>query len=207
MLSSKLSKPCFYLESKADVTELMSMRHNLKKKFGIKITSNVFLIQTLAQAAAEYPLMLGTINGGSIRIGGEINVGFAVNAPQGLVVPVIRQADKKNLPQTAEIERLLTEKALSNKLSLDDIQDETIALSNLGAYGTDSFIGIVPPPASTILAAGSIIPAVIVRNGIPAVRKVMSLTIAVDHRIVNGVYAAQFLNSLREKLEQPGWMV
>jgi len=207
MLKSKQSKPSFYIESKADVTELMGLRPRLKKTFGVKITSNAFLIGALALAVREYPLMAGKFESGvpgdNIKIADCVNVGFAVSAPQGLIVPVIKEADKKSLAEIAHLEKLLTEKARSNKLTLEEMQEETIALSNLGAYGVDSFVGIVPPAISAILAVGNIIPTVVPRDGKPAIRKMMSLTLAVDHRVVDGTYAARFLNFIKEHLQNP----
>ncbi|UCF43951.1 MAG: 2-oxo acid dehydrogenase subunit E2 [Planctomycetota bacterium] len=207
MLKAKQSKPCFYIELKADVTELMGMRPKLKKQEGIKITTNAFYIRALATAVKEYPLMVGRLSGDSIRLADCINVGFAVNAPQGLVVPVLKEADKKTLAEIARLEKLLTEKARSNKLTLEDLEGETIALSNLGSYGVDSFVGIVPPPASTILAVGNVINEVVPKDGKPAVRKMVSLTLAVDRTVADGVYAAQFLNLIKEQLQNPQQLV
>ncbi|MHC4519524.1 MAG: 2-oxo acid dehydrogenase subunit E2, partial [Planctomycetota bacterium] len=158
MLASKRTKPCFYIERKADVTELLGRRHKISKALGVKITSNTFLIRALALGARQYPLMLGRLVAEDtkappaepvIQIPEAINVGFAVNSPQGLVVPVIRNADRKMLAEIATEERALTRKARSNKLTLEEIEGETIALSNLGAYGIDTFLGIVPLPAGT----------------------------------------------------------
>lgn len=207
MLQSKLTKPCFYLEAKADVTEIMDIRHSLKKKLGIKITTNTFYILAIAAAAKKYPLVVGSLSGNYIKIADEINVGFAVNAPHGLVVPVIKKADTKTLAEIAAEEESLTNKARSNKLTLDDIEGETIALSNLGAYDIDSFIGIVPPQASTILSVGNAVRAVVVKDGKPAARKVVSLTVAADHRVVDGVYAAGFLSCIKEQLQDPQCMI
>jgi len=207
MSQSKQSKPCFYIESKADVTELMTLRPALKKSLGIKVTTNAFFIRALALAVRKYPVMVGGLEGDNIKVADAINVGFAVNAPQGVVVPVIRDADKKTLAQIAALEQSLTEKARSNQLTLQDMEAETVALSNLGAYDIDSFIGIVPPPASTILAVGNVIRTVCPVDGKPAVRKVASLTLAVDHRIINGTYAAKFLNFIAEQLENPRQLV
>ncbi|MBA7713054.1 Dihydrolipoyllysine-residue succinyltransferase component of 2-oxoglutarate dehydrogenase complex [subsurface metagenome] len=203
MLSAKQSKPCFYIESKVDTTELMGLRPKLSKSAGVKITSNAFFIRALALAVKKYPLMVGTIEGDSIKIADCINVGFAVNAPQGLVVPVIKDADKKTLAEIARIEKLLTEKARSNKLTLEQMEAETIALSNLGAYGIDSFVGIVPPPTSTILAVGNVIPTVICKDSKTTTRKMVSLTLAVDRRVINEAYAAQFLSFIKEQLQNP----
>jgi len=207
MLESKRSKPCFYIESKADVTELMGLRPRLKKSLGVKITTNAFYIRALALAVKKYPIMVGRLDGDGIRIADCVNVGFAVNAPQGVVVPVIKDAEKKTLAEIARLEELLTEKGRSNKLTLGEMEGETIALSNLGSYGIDSFFGIVPPPASTILAVGNVIKMVSSKDGKTAVRKMVSLSLAVDHRVINGAYAAQFLNCITEQLQNPQKLV
>jgi pyruvate dehydrogenase E2 component (dihydrolipoamide acetyltransferase) len=203
MLRSKLTKPCFYIESKADVTELMALRLKLGKSLGVKITSNAFFIRVLALAARKYPLMVGKPDEDYIRLADAINVGFAVNTPQGLVVPVIKHAGKKNLAEIARQEKLLTKKARSNKLTLVEMEGETVALSNLGVYGIDSFLGIVPPPTSIILCVGNVVRTVVPADGQIVTRKITGLSLAVDHRIINGVYAAEFLKFIVEQLQNP----
>jgi len=212
MLRSKRSKPCFYIELKADVTEMMGLRHNLTKALRTKITSNAFFVRALALAVRQYPMMVARVIeenqiGGRriayIRIAEAINVGFAVNAPQGLVVPVIKNADNKTLAQIASEEKLLTEKARSKKLRLEDIEGQTIALSNLGAYGIDSFIGIVPPPTSTILDVGNVLQAVVAKDGQIKARKMVNLSLAVDRTVICEYYAARFLQSIKGLIEKP----
>jgi len=203
MLAAKREKPCFYIRSRADLTELMSLRPKLRKTFRVKITTNTFYIKALATAAERFPLAVGRLAGDTIKIADSINAGFAVNAPQGLVVPVIKDANRKTLPQIAELEKTLIELARDNKLSPEQMEGETIAVSNLGAYDIDSFLGIVPPPASVILAVGNVIQKFVPLNGKPAVRKLVSLSLAVDSRVVNEVYAAKFLNCICESLQNP----
>jgi pyruvate dehydrogenase E2 component (dihydrolipoamide acetyltransferase) len=203
MLKAKLSKPCFYVESKADITELMAIRPKLRKSLGVKITTNAFYIRALGLAVQKYPLVVGRFDGGNIRIAEHVNVGFAVNAPQGLVVPVVKDAGEKTLPEIAREEASLTDKARDNQLTLEDIEGETVALSNLGVYGIDSFLGIVPPPASTILAVGNVIPTVVCENDKIIVRKIISLSLAADQRVINETYAAEFLNFITEELQNP----
>jgi len=207
MTKSKAEKPCFYIEVKADVTELMDMRHELKKTLGVKVTTNAFFIKAIALAAKKYPLAVGRLDGDNIIIADAVNVGFAVNASHGLVVPVVKDADKKSIAEIANLEQLLTEKARSNKLTLEEIEGETIGLSNLGVYGTDSFIGIVPPPASVILAVGNVVKMVLPKEGRPTVCKVVSLTLSADHRIINGTYAADILNHIKNSLQTPQQLV
>ena len=203
MLKSKQTKSCFYLEARADVTELMALRPRLRKSFGVRITTNAFYIHILGMGAQNYPLVVGRLAGGEITIAERINVGFAVNAPQGLVVPVVKDAADKTLPEIGREETLLTDKARDNKLTLEEIEGETIALSNLGAYGIDSFLGIIPPPASTILSIGNVIPAVVCSNGEIAVRKIVSLSVAADRRVLGETYAAEFLDYIKDRLQNP----
>lgn len=207
MLHSKLTKPCFYLESKADLTELMAIRPRLRKSLGVRVTTNAFYIRVLGLAARQYPLATGRFEDDRISLADAINVGFAVNAPQGLVVPVVKNACDKTLAEIAREEKLLTDRARDNELTLEEIEGETIALSNLGAYGIDSFVGIVPPLASTILSVGNVLAEVVCRNGRITARKMVSLSLAADHRVVDPVYAAQFLGFIREKLQDPHQLI
>jgi len=214
MLASKRSKPCFYLEIRADVTELMGMRHRLSKRLGVKITSNAFFIRALALAATEYPLMVGRFTDQDepeaeavIRIADHVNVGFAVNTARGLIVPVVKHAERQSLAEIAQEEKRLTAGARSNTLILEDLEGETVALSNLGAYDIDQFFGIVPPPVSAILAAGKIAATAAPHDGRFVVRKTVSLSLAVDHKVVDSEYAARFLQYLTGQLEAPECLV
>jgi len=216
MLAAKHNKPCFYLALRADVTDLMAMRHDLSKTLGVKVTSNAFFIRALALVAREYPLMVGRLvhlepqdsqPTEVIRIADHVNVGFAVNSPQGLVVPVVQSAETRTLAEIAAQEKSLTDRARSNKLTLDDIEGMTLGLSNLGAFDIDSFLGIVPPPASAILTAGKVVQTPVPWNGHVIVRKTVNLSLAADHRIVDSVYAASFLQSLAQRLEDPQRLV
>ncbi|MHC4271079.1 MAG: 2-oxo acid dehydrogenase subunit E2 [Planctomycetota bacterium] len=203
MQVSKLTKPCYYVNSKADITEFMALRPKLRKSLKVKITTNTLYIHTVALSVKKFPLMIGRIDGEYIKIPNEINVGFAVNAPQGLVVPVIRNADKLNLAETAKIEQGLIEKARDNQLTLEHMEGGTIALSNLGPYGIDSFIAIVPPQTSTIISVGNVVQRIVPHNGKIEKRRIVTLNITVDSRVVNEIYASRFLSFIKEKLENP----
>jgi pyruvate dehydrogenase E2 component (dihydrolipoamide acetyltransferase) len=207
MLASKRTKPCFYLTAQADVTEMIALRTKLKKTLGIKVTTNTFYIRALALSCEKFPLMIGRLDGDTIKIPNDINVGFAVTAPHGLVVPVVKNADQKTLAVIAQIEKDLTDKSRSNTLTLDDMENETIALSNLGSYAVDSFIGILPPQTSTILSVGHAASCVIPGKDCFEDRKILSMTLAVDHRVINGSYAAQFLGCVKDYLENPTLLI
>ena len=203
MSLSKRTKPCFYLKAKADITDLMAMRPKLRKTFNVKITTNTFYIYILAQAVKRYPLSVGLYKDDKIKIAPAANIGFAVNAPHGLVVPVIKNAHLKSLAEIAEQEKILTEKARDNQLILEEIEGETIALSNLGVYGIDSFFAIIPPPASSILSVGNVIREALPKNGRLQVRKTVNLAVVADRMVVNEFYAAEFLNFIKENLQNP----
>jgi pyruvate dehydrogenase E2 component (dihydrolipoamide acetyltransferase) len=211
MLESKLSKSCFSIESKADVTEMMALRPRLGKSLGVRVTSNSFLIRALAVATARHPLMMGIVHAANstmtVRIPEAVNVGFPVHAPQGLVVPVIKNAEKRALADIAKLEKQLTEKARSNKLTLEEMQGQTIGLSNLGVYGIDSFCGIVSPVASAILAVGNVIKTAWPDDGRISVRRLMSLALTADRRVVYETYAAGFLNDIIKQLQDPQQLV
>jgi pyruvate dehydrogenase E2 component (dihydrolipoamide acetyltransferase) len=213
MTESRRRKACFYIESKADVTELMALRPKLSKTLGIKITSNAFLIRALALAAEKYPIMTGLCElydmncNPQILVADAINVGFPVHAPQGLVVPVIKNAGQKTLTQIAELEKLLTEKSRDNTLTLEEIEGQTIGLSNLGVYGVDSFFAVPVPVTSTILAVGNVIRMVVPKNGQMTVHRMMSLSLSVDRIVSDEIYAARFLSFIIDELQNPQQLV
>jgi pyruvate dehydrogenase E2 component (dihydrolipoamide acetyltransferase) len=179
------------------------LRHEIKKTTGQKVTTNAFYIKALAKAAIKYPLVLGKLEDDRITIPQFVNVGFAVNAPQGLIVPVIKNAEEKSLLEIAALEKQLTDKARNNSITLTEMECETIALSNLGVYGVDSFFGIVPPPAAVILSVGNVSADIKLQNGSFFAIKKIVLSVAADQRILNGDYAGKFLNCVTEILENP----
>ena len=197
---SKQNIPCFYLQRKADISELLDMRRGAGKERSVKITTNDFLVKAMGLAAERFPLLAGWIHDDDIVIAETVNVGFAVAAPHGLVIPVIRDAQKKNIAQIAVESAELTQKARSNLLHADDVTGSCLMLSNLGVYGIDSFIAVPSPRRASVLAVGNILK-------IPVsdmeTRRYMDLTLSVDHRVVNGDYAAIFLSAVADLLEHP----
>jgi pyruvate dehydrogenase E2 component (dihydrolipoamide acetyltransferase) len=201
MLQSKRQIPCFYLFVKADVTELVSLRGELNKSSTPKISYNDFIMRAVAVALEKFPLMAGRLAGDTILLPESIDIGLAVFAPAGLVVPVIRNVQKKDVAGIANDSSVLIEKARNNKLSLADLEDGCITISNLGSYGIDSFIPIVLPGQCAILGIGRITDTCVPSDHDIMVRKLMSITLSADHRIVNGAYAGQFLDFVRKLLE------
>ncbi|HPD48489.1 MAG TPA: 2-oxo acid dehydrogenase subunit E2 [Anaerohalosphaeraceae bacterium] len=205
MLQSKRSKPYCYLECVADLTELTAFRKPYCKETGLRVTTNDFFFCAMARAVQVYPLMAGQLDpsGDFIRISKHIGVGFAVSAPQGLVVPVIKEVEGKSLAEIAEASDRLLKRARANKLTPDDFHGDTIVLSGLGMYGVHSFLAIAPPGATGILSIGNICDTIRPTDGDMIVRKTMSVSLAVDRRIVDEFYAARFLRYVVSQLEDP----
>jgi pyruvate dehydrogenase E2 component (dihydrolipoamide acetyltransferase) len=201
MLKSKREIPCFYLTVRADVTGMVNLRTKLNETGNVKISYNDFIMKAVATGLEKFPIMTGQLVGDSIKLADAIHVGLAIAVPDGLVAPVVKDVNKKNVTQIARDSQALAERAQSNKLSPIDLEGGCITVSNLGSYGIDSFIPIVVPGQCSILGIGRITDTCVPDNGTVSVRKLMNMTLSVDHKVANGAYAAQFLDFVRKLLE------
>jgi pyruvate dehydrogenase E2 component (dihydrolipoamide acetyltransferase) len=201
MVKSKREIPCFYLTSKVDVTELAQLKAKLDGTGDTETTYSGFIIKAVATALAEFSLMTGQVEGDVIKLAEAINIGLAVEAPNGVVVPVVKDADKKDVRQIAQETRRLAEKAQNGKLLAEELEGACITVSNPGALGIDTFIPIVIPGQCSGFGVGRIIEACVSAHGDTAIRKLMKLSISVDHKIANGAYAARFLDTVKKLLE------
>jgi pyruvate dehydrogenase E2 component (dihydrolipoamide acetyltransferase) len=201
MLKSKQEIPCFYLTVKADVTELVSLRTKMNEAGDVKVAYNDFIIKAVAMGLEKYPIMTGQLAGDAIRLAETINIGLAISVPDGLVAPILKDVNKKGVRQIARDSQALIEKAKSNRLAPMDLEGGCITVSNLGAFGIDNFIPIVVPGQCSILGVGRITDTCVPDNGGIAIRKLMNMTLSVDHKVANGAYAAQFLDFARKQLE------
>ena len=147
--------------------------------------------------------MTGQPAGDFIQLAPQIHIGLAITIPDGLVAPLVRDADQKSLFQIAAYTKNLIARAKANKLSPDDLAGGCITVSNLGAFGIDFFLPIVVPGQCSIIGVGQITDTPLPIDGNIIVRKLMNLTISVDHRVVNGAEAAQFLDFIKKTLENP----
>jgi len=205
MLQSKRSKASAYLRMRADLTDLVSLRKAYCRRTKTRVTTNDFFIYAIAQAVKEYPLMAATIDpdGNDLVIAESIGVGFAVAAPQGLVVPVLKQMNDKTLAQTAVESEGLLKHARSNKLLPDDFDGANMVLTGLGMYGIESFYAISPPSATGILSIGNIEEAIVPSEDGFQTRKMMYVALAFDQRVMDEFYAAKFLRMVVDLLEDP----
>ncbi|MFI4911716.1 MAG: 2-oxo acid dehydrogenase subunit E2 [Sedimentisphaeraceae bacterium JB056] len=208
MVYSKRNQPCFYINMKADITNLSKFRRKASRKLKARLTTNDFFFMAMSNATCEYPLLAGRIKNQTIEISKNVNIGFAVAGPDDkLFVPVVKATDKKNIAEIANDSALLTQQAKAGKLTLQQMSDATIALSGLGMFGIEAFIAILPPDMPSILAIGKPEDELVVIDGDIKVRKLISLTLAVDRRIVSPDYAAKFLNCIKTQLENPETLI
>jgi pyruvate dehydrogenase E2 component (dihydrolipoamide acetyltransferase) len=199
MAASFRDVPHFYLDRSVDVRELVKMRQNtfpqIEKQTGVHLTYTDILLKAIAVALEAHPELNRSWHEDGIVRHSSINVGIAVQAPGRLLVPVLRNVDKLSLVDLGKERSSLVSMAQAGRLSPEYMAGASCSLSNLGAYGVDHFHAIINPPESAILAAG--------RIADRAVVPVLSLSLSVDHRLVDGTLAAAFLNSIVQAIESP----
>ena len=200
LTQSKQTIPHFYVTVAIDMSDLMKKRKKLKEE-GINLSVNVFIIKAVALALKEFPNVNSFCDGNSVSHKSKVNIGMAVSVDNGLVVPVIANADRKGLDEIQAESGELAEKARSGKLTPDEMKGGTFTISNMGMMNVESFQAIVNPGESAILAVASCIPTPVVRDGEIVIRDIMKVTVSADHRVVDGAMAASFANCIREKLE------
>jgi pyruvate dehydrogenase E2 component (dihydrolipoamide acetyltransferase) len=204
MLESKRTIPCYYLNIDADVSDLVCLRNKINARDPEhKITFNDFVLKACGLALAVFPVVNSRWATAGIERRGVANVGFAVALDDGLIVPVVRDVDKKSLREISLESALLVERARSRKLQTQEYQGGCMTVSNLGMYGIKSFVPVVNPGESSILGLGLVEDRVVYRQGGIQVRKMMTLTLSADHRMVDGAVGAQFLEAIRDLLEVP----
>ncbi len=203
MLQSKQEIPCFYLTTEVDATEMVKHRVNVNAAGNVKVSFNDFIVRAVAIGLKHFPILTGQLVGDHIQLAENINIGLAISVKDGLVAPLIKDADKKTPAQIADYAKGLIERAKNNKLSIDDLQGGCCTVSNLGGFGITSFIPIVVPGQCSIVGIGKIADTCVPVDGNIMVRKMMSMTISVDHKVANGTDVAQFLNVVKKLLENP----
>jgi pyruvate dehydrogenase E2 component (dihydrolipoamide acetyltransferase) len=203
MLKSKREIPCFYLTVRVDMTDLVACRAKMNEAGSVKVAFNDFIMKAVATGLEKFPMMTGQLAGDAIKLADAIHVGLAISVPDGLVAPLVKDVNKKDVRQIARDSQALIERTRNDKLDLSDLEGGCITVSNLGAFGIESFIPIVVPGQCSILGVGRITDTCVPDNGNILVRKLMNMTLSVDHKVTNGAYAAQFLDFVKKMLEDP----
>ena len=211
LLTSKTTIPHFYLHVEVDAAPLMALRAQVneqaEKTHGNKYSVNDFILKAVINAAETVPAINASFAGDHIVKYKHVGLSVAIAVEDGLVTPVIKQAESKSLLAISRAVKDFAVRAKDKKLKPDEFDGGTITVSNLGAWGIQSFDAIVNPPQAAILSVGAAIEKPIVKNGqvMPGLR--MNLGLSCDHRVVDGAVAAQFLSEVRKLIEQPALML
>ena len=200
---SKFSAPHYYLIVEINMDKAIAARNEINSLPDTKISFNDMIIKAVAIALRKHPQVNSSWKEDKIIHHGNINVGVAVAIPDGLVVPVLKNADQMNYNQISANVKDLAGRAKSKGLKANEMEGSTFSVSNLGMFGIETFTSIINQPNSAILSVGAIIEKPIVKNGAIVVGNTMKLSLACDHRVVDGATGAQFLQTLRTYLEQP----
>ena len=207
---SKQQIPHFYETIDIDVESLWSLRGALNaqlEKQKIKLSLADFISKAVCVALKQNPAVNATFDGAQITRHADVHLGIAVAVPDGLIVPVLKHADKMGLKELRERTGPLIDRARSGKQKQDEVNGGTFTISSLGAFGIREFSAIINPPQVAILAVGSAEKRAVVRNDQIVARTMMSVTLSADHRVVDGATAAEFLRTLKSLLEEPGMML
>ncbi|MBV9110865.1 MAG: 2-oxo acid dehydrogenase subunit E2, partial [Gemmatimonadetes bacterium] len=203
--------PHFFLTIEIDMGEAMRLRGKINERFkdqGVKVSPNDLVIKAVAAALRKHPWVNAAWTGDAIRFHDHAHIGVAVAVDEGLITPVIRDADRKGVTEIATEVRELAGRAREKKLKPEEYTGSTFSISNLGMFGIEEFTAVINPPEAAILAVGAIGPKVVVdESGDMAVRQRMRVTLSCDHRVIDGATGAKFLETLKSYLEEPMMMV
>jgi pyruvate dehydrogenase E2 component (dihydrolipoamide acetyltransferase) len=199
---SKAPIPHFYITADVDMGEAMRMVEESKSSRSL-VSINHLVITASARALRLHPGINASFAGDKIRIWRRIDIGIAVALEDGLIVPVVRDCGSKSLTEIAEEERALVKRTRNRELKPEEYTAATFLISNLGTYDIDNFIAVILPPAAAALAIGSVRDVPVVRNERVDVGRRMKITLSCDHRVIDGVAGAKFLQTLKQELEHP----
>ena len=205
--NSKFTAPHFYLNVEVDMDNAMASRKTINGIPDVKVSFNDMVVKACAMALKKHPQVNTSWTEANTITHKHIHVGVAVAVADGLLVPVIKHTDQLSLTQIGATVRDLAGKARDKKIKVDEMQGSTFTVSNLGMFGIESFTSIINQPNSAILSVGAIVEKPVVKNGQIVVGNTMKLTLACDHRTVDGAVGAQFLQTLKTFIENPVTML
>ena len=205
MTESKRDAPHFYLTTEIEMTECARLKRALdaSRPDGPKISYTHLILRAIALALTQHPRVNARFAGDAIEFPPAINLGLAVALDEGLIVPVIHDCEKKDVFEIALTARAVVDRVRAGKPHGDDLSGGTFTLSNLGMYEVDEFSAVINPPQAAVLATGSVVERPVVRNGAIVAALTMRATLSCDHRVLNGAEGAEFLQTLKRRLENP----
>jgi pyruvate dehydrogenase E2 component (dihydrolipoamide acetyltransferase) len=195
--------PHFFLGRDVDASALVAWREAAQTRSDLKLTYTDLLVMLAAHSLCRHPRLNAACQNGTIVANADVHIGIAVAVEDGLLVPVIRHAERLGLGELAAVRGDLVGRSQTGKLTPDDLAGGTFTISNLGMFGVDRFSAIINPPQAAILAVGRIVDKVVAVAGQPAVRPMLGLNLSCDHRVVDGARAARFLDDLAAAIEDP----
>jgi len=198
--------PTFYLTIEVDMTRMIEARERINERLadkGVKASINDYVIKAVAAALARHPEVNASWQENVIRRHNRVHIGVAVAVEDGLITPIVRDADVKGVAQISAEVRELAGRAREKKLKPEEYTGATFSISNLGMFGIDEFTAIINPPEAAILAIGRVEEKVVAENGMPVVQPRMRVTMSCDHRVIDGATGAKFLQTVRAFLEEP----
>jgi pyruvate dehydrogenase E2 component (dihydrolipoamide acetyltransferase) len=202
MSEVKPGVPHFYVSMDVEMDEVMKLREDAKAS-GLKVSVNDVIVKAAGVALRRYPKINVSLQGDQVVQFQNADVGIAVALEEGLITPVIKDADQKPLASLGEEARSLAERARKRALKPDEYSGGSVTISNLGMFGVNAFIAVINPPQSAIVAVGTVEPKAVVRNGQLVVRQMMTATLSGDHRVIDGATGAEYLRELKTLLEKP----
>jgi pyruvate dehydrogenase E2 component (dihydrolipoamide acetyltransferase) len=203
LAESKFTAPHFYVTVEIDMDRAVALREELVATEEIKLSYNDMVVKACAVALTRFPMVNASWTGDTITTHAEVHVGVAVALPDGLITPVVRQADRKPIVQISQEIKDLAVRARERRLKPEEYTGSTFTVSNLGMYDVSEFTAIINPPDSAILAVGGVRRVPVVDGDAIRPGHRMKVTLSSDHRVVDGALAAQFLAELRQLLEHP----
>jgi pyruvate dehydrogenase E2 component (dihydrolipoamide acetyltransferase) len=207
LAKSKFTAPHYYLNVEFDMENAMAFRAQYNSIPDIKISYNDMIVKACALALKAHPQVNSQWFDDRMQLNNHVHIGVAVAVTDGLLVPVVKFANEQSLPQIGAAVKEYAGKARNKKLSLDEMEGSTFTISNLGMFGIESFTSIINQPNSAILSVGAIVAKPVVKNGQVVAGNTMKLTLACDHRTVDGATGAQFLQTLKGYIENPVTML
>ncbi|WP_040282657.1 pyruvate dehydrogenase complex dihydrolipoamide acetyltransferase, partial [Psychroserpens damuponensis] len=207
LAKSKFTAPHYYLNVEFDMENAMAFRVQYNSMPDTKISFNDMIVKACALALKQHPQVNSQWFDDRMQLNNHVHIGVAVAVPDGLLVPVVKFANEQSLPQIGSAVREFAGKARNKKLSLDEMEGSTFTISNLGMFGIESFTSIINQPNSAILSVGAIVAKPVVKNEQVVPGHTMKLTLACDHRTVDGATGAQFLQTLKGYIENPVTML
>lgn len=203
LAESMFTAPHFYVTVEIDMDAAVAVREQIQRVENVKVSYNDLVVKACAKALTRFPMVNASWGTEKITTHGGVHIGVAVAIPDGLITPVVRDADRKSILAISSEVKDLAQRARDRKLKPEEYMGSTFTISNLGMYDVTEFTAIINPPESAILAVGGVRKVPVVKDDEVTVGHRMKVTLSSDHRVVDGALAAQYLAEVRRLLENP----